>query len=64
MLQLAAGNPGKMWEIRQLVVSLMRAPNFRSAGPTIQPVERKQTDTQMDTRTLQKILLTQEVKHE
>ncbi len=24
----------------------MRAPNFRSVGPTVQPAERKQTQTQ------------------
>ncbi len=46
----------------------MRAPNFRSVGPTVQPVEHKKTDTQTDTqtdrRTLPKILplpLTREV---
>ncbi len=26
----------------------MRAPNFRSVGPTVQPAERKQTHTQTD----------------
>ena len=45
--------------------SLMRASNFRSAGPTVQPVERKQTGRHTYRRKLQKRLplsLTREVK--
>ncbi len=34
----------------------MHAPNFRSVGSRVQPVERKQTDRQTDGRTLPKIL--------
>ncbi len=29
----------------------MRAPKFRSVGPTVQPAERKQTHTQTDRHT-------------
>ncbi len=29
----------------------MRAPNFRSVGTAVQPVERKQTHTETDRRT-------------